>query len=736
MSKLIFGIAPTSVKLRVKLMDSSKTDGSGLTGLTSASSGLIISTIQNVRGGNGEASATVYTFAGSTIETISTIGTYVAPTATKCRFKEVDATNHPGVYEIQIADARFANSTNPMTLLVSILGVTNLAQCDVEIECQNVSANVIQLAGQAVTASAGVTFPASVASPTNITAGIITTAISVTNDVGITQVGADKVWSSAARTLTAFGFTVASNITQILGTALTETAGYLAAGFKKFFNIASPVATVASVDQTGDSYSIVDNGTYGNSALNTTIGTRLATSGYTAPDNTNIANIHDIVKSGGTGDNVAIKTQTDKMQFDGSNNIKSVKNATTAGTADFNATEKLSITTAASASTPDVTLAASQPNYAPAKAGDAMKIYGTKQTLDALNDVSAATVNSEVDTALSDIKLDHLVAVAESGDVVNSSIIAKLASKSATPNFSSFNNTTDSLEAIADAEASGTFNANVISIDGQATNGNNATLKLKKLDIKNLEGLAINIAGSGDNTTGVVISGGMEIYNAFGDALRLKSTGDGGEEGQLGYGLSVEGNIDGVHVQAQGIGVGVKVYGGNTGAGVELHGGFTSGDGIDISATDGHGIRIVAGGTNKSGLSLVKSAGTGHDLNFETPDCTIPTVTNLTNNVNANMVSIVGEVNAAQLLAVSAKTMANAIVDNSNFLPTTTEFEAATITESDLSHYRDRWVIFTNGPLFRQARLIKNYSLESGKGHFVCDAFTQVPAAGDGFIIV
>lgn len=61
-----------------------------------------------------------------------------------------------------------------------------------------------------------------------------------------------------------------------------------------------------------------------------------------------------------------------------------------------------------------------------------------------------ASINTEADTALSDIKLDHLVAVAESGDVVNSSIIAKLASKSATPAWSSYNNTTDSLEGIKD----------------------------------------------------------------------------------------------------------------------------------------------------------------------------------------------------------------------------------------------------------------------------------------------
>jgi hypothetical protein len=45
-----------------------------------------------------------------------------------------------------------------------------------------------------------------------------------------------------------------ANLAQILGTALTETAGYLAAGFKKFFNVATPVMTAESINQTGDSY--------------------------------------------------------------------------------------------------------------------------------------------------------------------------------------------------------------------------------------------------------------------------------------------------------------------------------------------------------------------------------------------------------------------------------------------------------------------------------------------------
>jgi hypothetical protein len=112
--------------LRFKLRRSDT--GQGLTGLSSASVGLIISTICDV-----EAAATTYTVAGSTIETIATLGTYAAPTATKCRFAEVDATNHPGLYEFQFADARFSVA-NARMLSISAIGAANLLEREYEIE--------------------------------------------------------------------------------------------------------------------------------------------------------------------------------------------------------------------------------------------------------------------------------------------------------------------------------------------------------------------------------------------------------------------------------------------------------------------------------------------------------------------------------------------------------------------------------------------------------------------------
>ena len=79
-------------------------------------------------------------------------------------------------------------------------------------------------------------------------------------------------------------------------------------------------------------------------------------------------------------------------------------------------------------------------------------ISGTKNTLDDLNDVSTAEVNTQVDLGLSDIGLDHLVDSSVTGsDIADNSIIARMVSKSATADWDSFDNTTDALEALADA---------------------------------------------------------------------------------------------------------------------------------------------------------------------------------------------------------------------------------------------------------------------------------------------
>jgi hypothetical protein len=62
-----------------------------------------------------------------------------------------------------------------------------------------------------------------------------------------------------------------------------------------------------------------------------------------------------------------------------------------------------------------------------------------------------ADVQAEAEEALQTYHLDHFIASADPGSIVaDSSLLAKLVSKSATPSFASYVNTTDSLEAIRD----------------------------------------------------------------------------------------------------------------------------------------------------------------------------------------------------------------------------------------------------------------------------------------------
>lgn len=67
---------------------------------------------------------------------------------------------------------------------------------------------------------------------------------------------------------------VKSNLVSILATALTETVGgYLTAGFKKLFDVAVPVFTAASVNQTGDSYARIGAAGAGLTSVGDTSGT-------------------------------------------------------------------------------------------------------------------------------------------------------------------------------------------------------------------------------------------------------------------------------------------------------------------------------------------------------------------------------------------------------------------------------------------------------------------------------
>lgn len=257
----------TSVVLRFKLLDSSSTVGAGLTGLTSGSASLIISTIAD-----NEASATAYTQAGSTIESIAALGTFAAPTATKCRFKELDSTNHKGVYEFQIADARFAVSS-AKSLLISVLGATNLAQADFVVPLVVDDPYVTKLTAGAV--ATGVWQDA--------TAGDFTTASSIGKTLYIANVapGASgglmiSGTNAGTTTLGALTITGATTLTgnMVLSDGLTISAP--STGNRAGLDITgngTGAAIKATGGATGIGFSIIGGGTSGDGIkVTTTVG--------------------------------------------------------------------------------------------------------------------------------------------------------------------------------------------------------------------------------------------------------------------------------------------------------------------------------------------------------------------------------------------------------------------------------------------------------------------------------
>lgn len=158
--------------------------GLPITGLAYNSTGMQISLMRV-----GLAAAVTFTAAGGTIENITTIGTFAAPTSGKIRFKEIDATNLPGLYEVHIATGNIptslpgANIVDRMTMGFinpTLIGTGECVYCECFLEAiapgttaennmrllldgtgyaggtTKLGTNVIQVAGSAVSANAGV----------------------------------------------------------------------------------------------------------------------------------------------------------------------------------------------------------------------------------------------------------------------------------------------------------------------------------------------------------------------------------------------------------------------------------------------------------------------------------------------------------------------------------------------------------------------------------------------------
>ena len=161
---------------------------------------------------------------------------------------------------------------------------------------------------------------------------------------------------------------------------------------------------------------------------------------------------------------------------------------------------------------------------------------------------------------------------------------------------------------IAPPDLTGKPDVNLKAIDGQLTNGNNATLYLKQLSIVNATGDAIIATASGANGRGIVCTGNGtgNGFSAYGGAT--SGSGMGVYGGGTGAGLWAIGGSgatgNGISCTSQATnGHGFACYGNGTGHGALCTGGGSSGDGIHANATGGNGTGIYGGGY-----------GTGHGL--------------------------------------------------------------------------------------------------------------------------
>ncbi len=115
----------------------------------------------------------------------ATISSRLAPT-TAGRTLDVSTGGEAGIDWANVGSPTTSVNLSSTTIstsqaVASVSGAVGSVTGAVGSVTARVTANTDQLAGQTVTAAAGVTFPTSVASPTNITAGTITTVTNLTN---------------------------------------------------------------------------------------------------------------------------------------------------------------------------------------------------------------------------------------------------------------------------------------------------------------------------------------------------------------------------------------------------------------------------------------------------------------------------------------------------------------------------------------------------------------------------
>jgi hypothetical protein len=257
----------TSNILQVFLADSSSTTGAGLTGLTNATSGL----------------TAYYHRDTDTTATAISLVTMTVGTFTSSGFKEIDSTNMPGWYQFCPPNAAVASGASSVGF--HLKGAANLAPLPIEVQLVAYDPQDATALGLAAlpNATAGATngLPLSVDGSGRVDVLKVNGTSQTARDLG-----ASVLISSGSGTgqLDVTSGVIKSNLSQILGTALTETSGQIAAAFKQFFNIASPTSTINTITTVTTSTNLTTNNDKTGYALTTGEHTNVVSDVNTALD--------------------------------------------------------------------------------------------------------------------------------------------------------------------------------------------------------------------------------------------------------------------------------------------------------------------------------------------------------------------------------------------------------------------------------------------------------------------
>ena len=334
------------------------------------------------------------------------------------KFAEVDATNMPGVYQYHLPNTVLASGVDAVTIR---FGATNCLDRIVRINLLDVNL-----------------YDAAAAGISNLDAATSSRAAASDLAAVDTVVDAIKVVTDRLDTALVLDGSVYQFTTNALENAPSGGGGGdSAATIYTYFTSSSRedvfkanISGLSTFDPASDSVTVSTNNDKSGYSISGTVTTLDGLNDIAATD---IVSGGAITTSGGAVSNVTLV-------------------ATTTTNSDMRGTDSAFLASSAPANFSSFAItAAGKITVGTNDDKTGYEINGSLTTLDDLDLITEAEVNAQVDLALSDIGLDHLLSASVTGtDITDNSIVAKLVSKEATADWDDFNNTTDSLQAIRD----------------------------------------------------------------------------------------------------------------------------------------------------------------------------------------------------------------------------------------------------------------------------------------------